>query len=90
MVVRIAGKHMYLWRAVGHEGEILDMAGAAPSALRCGIADSVVTMRGASERAIVSRGGGTGEVLRLGRLRSPNWWCHHSRPCAIGDGPGRW
>src|ERR1700675_4539633 len=25
MVVRIAGKHMYLWRAVDHEGEILDM-----------------------------------------------------------------
>src|ERR1700746_2129847 len=25
MVVRIAGKRMYLWRAVGHEGEILDM-----------------------------------------------------------------
>ena len=25
MVVRIGGKHMYLWRAVDHEGEILDM-----------------------------------------------------------------
>ena len=25
MVVRIAGKHMYLWRAVDHEGEVLDM-----------------------------------------------------------------
>jgi DDE superfamily endonuclease len=25
MVVRIAGKRMYLWRAVGHEGEVLDM-----------------------------------------------------------------
>ena len=25
MVVRIAGKQMYLWRAVDHEGEILDM-----------------------------------------------------------------
>src|SRR3978361_1759307 len=25
MVVRIAGKHMYLWRAVDHEGEILDI-----------------------------------------------------------------
>src|SRR6202790_2409102 len=24
MVVRIAGKHMSLWRAVDHEGEILD------------------------------------------------------------------
>src|ERR1700686_1807640 len=25
MVVRIAGRHMYLWRAVDHEGEVLDM-----------------------------------------------------------------
>ena len=25
MVVRIAGKRMYLWRAVDHEGEIVDM-----------------------------------------------------------------
>src|SRR3954449_2942426 len=25
MVVRIAGKRMYLWRAVNHEGEVLDM-----------------------------------------------------------------
>jgi transposase-like protein len=24
MVVRIAGKHMHLWRAVDHEGEVLD------------------------------------------------------------------
>jgi transposase-like protein len=25
MVVRIAGERMYVWRAVGHEGEVLDM-----------------------------------------------------------------
>jgi hypothetical protein len=25
MVVRMAGKRMYLWRAVDHEGEVLDM-----------------------------------------------------------------
>jgi transposase-like protein len=25
MVVRIGGKRMYLWRAVHHEGEMLDM-----------------------------------------------------------------
>ena len=25
MVVRIAGKRMYLWRAVDHQGEVLDM-----------------------------------------------------------------
>src|ERR1700730_2931670 len=43
MVVRIAGKRMYLWRAVDHEGEILDswildswFSADATSALRCG------------------------------------------------------
>jgi hypothetical protein len=25
MVIRIAGKHMYLWRAVDHEGEVLEI-----------------------------------------------------------------
>jgi len=25
MVIRIAGVRMYLWRAVDHEGEVLDM-----------------------------------------------------------------
>src|SRR5205823_15033949 len=25
MVVRIAGKHMYLWRTVDHEGEVLEI-----------------------------------------------------------------
>ncbi len=30
MVVRIAGTRMYLWRAVDHEGEVLDMLGPAP------------------------------------------------------------
>ena len=25
MVIRIAGKRMYLWRAVDHEGEVLEM-----------------------------------------------------------------
>ena len=25
MVVRIAGKHMYLWRAIDHEGEVLEI-----------------------------------------------------------------
>ena len=31
MVVRIAGERMYLWRAVDHEGEILDMLVSAPA-----------------------------------------------------------
>ena len=31
MVVRIAGRQMYLWRAVDHEGEVLDMLVKAPA-----------------------------------------------------------
>jgi putative transposase len=31
MVVRIAGKHMYLWRAFDHEGEVLEDPGSAPT-----------------------------------------------------------
>ena len=31
MVVRIAGKRMYLWRAVDHEGEVLDMLVQRPA-----------------------------------------------------------
>src|SRR5690348_12703176 len=34
MVVRIAGKRMYLWRAVDHEGEVLDMLVQRRAALR--------------------------------------------------------
>src|SRR5258708_3306655 len=30
MVVRIAGKHMYLWRAVDHEGEVLEILAPFP------------------------------------------------------------
>jgi transposase-like protein len=39
MVVRIAGERMYLWRAVDHEGEVLDMLVSAPTRSperRCG------------------------------------------------------
>ena len=31
MVIRIAGERMYLWRAVDHEGEVLDMLIPAPT-----------------------------------------------------------
>ena len=40
MVVRIAGKRMYLWRAVDHEGEILDVASAPPRPRRGRKADA--------------------------------------------------
>jgi len=36
MVVRIAGKRTYLWRAVDHDGEVLDMLVAATAGQRCG------------------------------------------------------
>jgi transposase-like protein len=36
MVVRIAGARMYLWRAVDHEGEVLDMREAGRRA-RCAV-----------------------------------------------------
>jgi transposase-like protein len=35
MVVRISGKHMYLWHAVDAEGEVLESAGAT-GGRRCG------------------------------------------------------
>src|SRR5712671_4066761 len=31
MVVRIAGRHMYLWRAVDHEGEVLEILPQPPA-----------------------------------------------------------
>jgi transposase-like protein len=31
MVVRVAGERMYLWRAVDHEGEVLDMLVQRPT-----------------------------------------------------------
>jgi hypothetical protein len=33
-VIRIAGERMYLWRAVDHEGEVLDMLVQAPASRR--------------------------------------------------------
>jgi putative transposase len=48
MVVRIAGRRMYLWRAVDHEGEILDMLGsaAATPGRRCGSCASFSESKG--------------------------------------------
>src|ERR1700740_2812386 len=42
MVVRIAGERMYLWRAVDHEGEVLDMlaSGDATAGPRGGLSPS--------------------------------------------------
>jgi transposase-like protein len=34
MVVRIVGKRMYLWRAIDHEGEILDVLVSAGATSR--------------------------------------------------------
>ena len=37
MVVRIAGERMYLWRAVDHEGEVLDMLVQRPRDTRAAL-----------------------------------------------------
>jgi transposase-like protein len=46
MVVRIAGKRMYLWRAVDHEGEVLDFDRLLEMAVRA--FDRTVLVRYAS------------------------------------------
>jgi putative transposase len=61
MVVRIGGKHMYLWRAVDDEGEILDML-----VQRRG--DKTAAMR--LMRKVVRNLGFAPEVLVTDRLRS--------------------
>jgi putative transposase len=59
MVVRIAGKHMYLWRAVDHEGEVLEILvqrrrdkRAAVKALPSGILGFPATMSRACDKTI--------------------------------------
>jgi hypothetical protein len=46
MVVRIAGQRMYLWRAVDHEGEVLDMLGSAPARWSGGAAANAQAAQG--------------------------------------------
>ena len=64
MVVRIAGRQMYLWRAVDHEGEVLDMLVQCRRNTRAALR----LMRKASEEARLCAevaGNGQAALLRL-------------------------
>jgi putative transposase len=54
MVVRIAGKRMYLWRAVDHEGEVLDMLVQEPPRQSGGIAVDAQASQKARVRAEIA------------------------------------
>jgi len=55
MVVRIAGKRMYLWRAVDHEGEILDVLVQRRRDKRAALKRAVASLAaGSSRRATIS------------------------------------
>src|SRR5437879_1473743 len=73
MVVRIAGMRMYLWRAVDHEGEVLDMPAAAQTAQKTGVRAKITDDRqagllrsrvSASSPELPSSAGNTGEQPR--------------------------
>src|SRR5258706_1238203 len=51
MVVRIAGRQMYLWRSVDHEGEVLDNAGSASTRQTGGAAADAQAAQGTGLRA---------------------------------------
>jgi hypothetical protein len=65
MVVRIAGKRMYLWRAVDHEGEVLDNAGPESPRQPGGVAPDAQAPKEARVCAEIA-GNRQTAVLRLG------------------------
>src|SRR5499433_1383440 len=70
MVVRIAGKRMYLWRAVDHEGEVLDMLVQRRR-------DSRAALR--LMRKLLKKQGFTPNLLVTDKLRSYASACRHLR-----------
>ena len=70
MVVRIAGKRMYLWRAVDHEGEVLDMLIPAPTRHPGGAAADAQAAQEARFRAETA-GHRQAALLRRGVPASP-------------------
>jgi transposase-like protein len=65
MVVRIAGKRMNLWRAVDHEGEVLDMLVQRRRDL--------AQLDDGNDRAILVQGDeGSAQVVRLGHRGTPS------------------
>jgi len=57
MVVRIAGKRMYLWRAVDHEGEVLECLGVP--AIRAELPSRAGAQKKQSGRELTSSGATT-------------------------------
>src|SRR5271170_4211654 len=66
MVVRIAGERMYLWRAVDHEGEILDMLVQRRRDKRAAVHNTFNL-----QRHLVSR-----STLRIFRVDAAAQWQH--------------
>jgi hypothetical protein len=64
MVVRIAGKRMYLWRAVDHEGEVLDMLVQRPPRQARGAAADAQAAQETGLRAEIADDGQAG-LLRI-------------------------
>jgi hypothetical protein len=84
MVVRIAGERMYLWRAVDHEGEVLDMlvqrgATIEPHSGRCASFSRSKPLRRScwsptSCAPTPRRSGVYGSTLRIFRAEAANQW----------------
>src|SRR5215813_3314180 len=70
MVIRIAGERMYLWRAVDHEGEVLDMLVQRRR-------DSRAALR--LMRKLLKKQGFTPNLLVTDKLRSYASACRHLR-----------
>jgi putative transposase len=75
MVVRIAGKRMYLWRAVDHEGEILDMLvqGRRDTQAALRLMRKLLKKRGFAPKLLVTdKLGSYGSAFRQLRLTCPH------------------
>jgi transposase-like protein len=70
MVVRIAGERMYLWRAVDHEGEVLDMLVQRRRDTRAGLRlmRKLLKKQGFAPKLLVTR---QAALLRRGVSASP-------------------
>src|SRR4030088_1771950 len=75
MVVRIAGRQMYLWRAVDHEGEVLDMLVQRRRDKRAALRlmRKLLSKQGfASELLVTEKLGSYGSAFRLLGLSCPH------------------
>jgi putative transposase len=75
MVVRIAGKRMYLWRAVDHEGEVLDswFSAATTSARALRLMRKLLSKQGFTPKLLTTdKLGSHGSAFRYLRLTCPH------------------